>query len=479
MSSSDSEEEQVDSLEAPTIDTPEVVTKYRLAGEMANDVIRQVVAKLVPGASVIDVCKFGDDLILKKTQAVYNKKVADKDGKLVSVEKGIAFPTCISPNHLVAHLSPLESEEPVILNDGDVVKVDLGVHIDGYIGVVGTTHVIGSSLENPVTGRKADVLAAGYYAAEAAIRMLVPGTHNSDVTDAIGHISAAYDCKPIEGMLSYQLKKDVIDGDKAIIQNPTEDQMKSHKKEKFEELDVFAIDVLCSTGEGKTHKGNHRTTVHKRNGQTYQLKMKVSRQLFAEVSKKFTVMPFTLRACEDEKKARMGVVECVKHDILGPMDVYCEKEGEFVSQFKFTVLMMKSGQLRITNSGFDPAVIKSDKSLDTLLAKAEEDIKAHRDSSEDNQKYATQIDEVKAECAGDDAKYASKMAALKKKDTGIRAFEKALQGLESKRDQVVKLKDTLAINVDSKNKKKNKKKKKKKAAATAAAGDEGAGAGAD
>ncbi len=52
------------------IDDPDAVTKYRLAGEMANDVIRQVISKLVPGATVLEVCKFGDDLILSKTKAV-------------------------------------------------------------------------------------------------------------------------------------------------------------------------------------------------------------------------------------------------------------------------------------------------------------------------------------------------------------------------------------------------------------------------
>lgn len=35
------------------------------------------------------------------------------------------------------------------------------------------------------------------------------------------------------------------------------------------------------------------------------------------------------RAFEDEKKARMGVVECAKHELLQPFNVLYEKEGEF------------------------------------------------------------------------------------------------------------------------------------------------------
>merc|ERR1711976_83464 len=102
----------------------------------------------------------------------------------------------------------------------------------------------------------------------------------------------------------------------------------------------------------------------KRKDVTYNLKMKLSRQFFSEVDKKFNTMPFTLRALEDEKKARMGVVECVKHDLVEPFNVLWEKEGEFVAQFKFTVLLMPNGPMRITSGPYDPEVYKTDFSIE-------------------------------------------------------------------------------------------------------------------
>ncbi|CAJ0950920.1 unnamed protein product, partial [Ranitomeya imitator] len=66
------------------------------------------------------------------------------------------------------------------------------------------------------------------------------------------------------------------------------------------------------------------------------------------------------RAFEDEKKARMGVVECAKHELLQPFNVLYEKEGEHVAQFKFTVLLMPNGPMRITSGPFDPDVYKSE-----------------------------------------------------------------------------------------------------------------------
>ena len=54
----------------------------------------------------------------------------------------------------------------------------------------------------------------------------------------------------------------------------------------------------------------------------------MSTVVFTEIEKKFNAMCFTLRACEDEKKARMGIVECVKHELCTPYPVLFEKEGK-------------------------------------------------------------------------------------------------------------------------------------------------------
>ena len=59
--------------------------------------------------------------------------------------------------------------------------------------------------------RKADAIVAAYNAMEAAIRMLRPGQHkNMEITDVIQKVVTAYNCKPIENMLSHQLKRNKI-----------------------------------------------------------------------------------------------------------------------------------------------------------------------------------------------------------------------------------------------------------------------------
>jgi len=88
--------------------------------------------------------------------------------------------------------------------------------------------------------------------------------------------------------------------------------------------------------------------------------MKASRAFFSEVEKKFGTMAFTLRSFEDEKRARMGVVECVTHKLVEPFNVLYEREGEFVAQSKFTVLLMPSKSHRITGLPVDLSLYESE-----------------------------------------------------------------------------------------------------------------------
>ncbi|XP_077459989.1 proliferation-associated protein 2G4-like [Stigmatopora argus] len=355
---SDDEQEQ-------TIAEDLVVTKYKMGGDIANQALRLVLETAKPGVSVLSLCEKGDTYIMAETGKVFKK---EKDMK-----KGIAFPTSVSVNNCVCHFSPLKSDPDYDLRDGDLVKIDLGVHVDGFIANVAHSFVVGASKEKPITGRKADVIKAAHLCTEAALRLVKPGNQNTQVTEAWGKISQSFKCSPIEGMLSHQLKQHVIDGEKTIIQNPSDQQRKDHEKADFEVHEVYAVDVLISTGEGKARDGGLRTTIYKRDAsKQYGLKMKTSRTFFSEVERRFDAMPFTLRAFEDEAKARLGVVECAKHELLQPFSVLHEKEGEFVAQFKFTVLLMANGPHRITGGPFEPELYKSeheiqDEELRTLL----------------------------------------------------------------------------------------------------------------
>uniref|UniRef100_A0A8D2FG53 Peptidase M24 domain-containing protein n=1 Tax=Theropithecus gelada TaxID=9565 RepID=A0A8D2FG53_THEGE len=305
MSGKDEQQEQ-------TIAKDLVVTKYKMGGEraarcnMANWVLRTLVEASSSGVSVLSLCEKCHATITEEKEKIFKKEK--------EMKKGIAFPTSISVNNF-----------DYILKEGDLVKIDLGFHVDGLIANVAHTFVVDVAQGTQVPGRKADVIKTAHLCAEA--------------WNKVAH---SFNWMPIEGMLSHQLKQHVINGEKNIIENPTDQQKKDQEKAEFE--------------------------VHP--SKQYELKMKTSRAFFSEVERRFDAMPFTLRAFEDEKKAWMGVVECTKHGLLQPFNVLYEKEGEFVAQFKFAILLMPNGPMQITSGPFEPDLYKSEMEVQDAELKA-------------------------------------------------------------------------------------------------------------
>ena len=70
--------------------------------------MKGLIEMCVPGTKVIDLCNFGTKVIDTEAQKLYTKKVNGQ-----SIERGVAFPVCVSVNEIVCNHSPLPSEELV------------------------------------------------------------------------------------------------------------------------------------------------------------------------------------------------------------------------------------------------------------------------------------------------------------------------------------------------------------------------------
>jgi len=340
MSDHGSEAEEVADLSSP-----DVTTKYRTGGEIVQKALQKVVDACVADADIAALCEMGDKILEEETGKLYNKK--DKEGR--KIEKGIAFPTCITPNELLGHFSPLKGESKT-LKAGDMVKVDMACHLDGFIAAAAHTVLVGGET---VEDKRADVVMAAWNAAEAALRLVQVGNTNTKVTEAFGKIAADFNCKPMQGVLSHQLKKHVIDGNRCIISAETAEEKVDEFE--FEMNEVYCIDVVMSTGEGKGKETELRSTVFKRAvDMTYNLKTQKARQFISEVNRRFPVLPFSLRGIEDEQVARIGVSEARRHELLEEYPVLKEKDGQFVAQFKFTLLLLPGGTKKITGLALGP-----------------------------------------------------------------------------------------------------------------------------
>lgn len=353
-----------------SLNSSDVVEKYRTAGSISQKVLDHVKSLVKDGAKIWDIAQEGDALIEEETSKIYNSK----KNKVES--KGIAFPTSLSPNNIADHLSPINAEDAqsnLTLKTGDVVKVHLGTQIDGFASIVSETVVVGASAQEPVTGKKADLLTAAYKASEAALRTIKPGNKNWDVTKVVAQVAKEYGVVPLEGMLTHNQERNVLTGPKEIIINPNEEQKGQIDTFEFEEGQVFGLDILMSTGEGKVKASEARTTIYKLTGNNYQLKLKSSHLVLNEIKRKASHFPFSIKNLDDPTKGRTGLKENCNHGVMIAYDVYQEKEGEQIAQVYVTVALTKNGLVKLTSSPFDESVVKSEKvlgdDLNELLSK--------------------------------------------------------------------------------------------------------------
>ncbi|CAG8598296.1 10469_t:CDS:2 [Diversispora eburnea] len=255
-----------------------ILSKYRT-------VLPEIIKKLAPGTSVAELCQYGDKLIFSHTSKVYNKK---------QVEKGIALPTMICVNHYLQYFSPLPGENDVILKNGDVVKIELGVHIDGYIATAAHTTILNPNPQQPVTGRVADVLAAAYYGSEVALRLLKPGNRAMDIVDAVNLVAQQYKCVPVEGSSIQLIRRYLLQAEKSAILNPSLDDNILDNDFIIHSNEVYSVNLIMSSGEGLVKESEAKPTIYQRNvNESYNLKLKAARAVFKKIINTYSVFPFS------------------------------------------------------------------------------------------------------------------------------------------------------------------------------------------
>lgn len=128
---------------------------------------------------------------------------------------------------------------------------------------------------------------------------------------------------------------------------------------------------------------------------SYNLKIKQSRQFFNDVLGRYPSFCFSLNSFEDPNVARLGLKECLDHELLVPYPVIVEKPGSLVAQFKITVMITKGKTSALTGLPFDETLFKSEHEIkDEELLKL---INLSMDKKEQKKEQKKAVEEPKKE----------------------------------------------------------------------------------
>jgi methionyl aminopeptidase len=151
----------------------EIMDKYRKAGAILKEVRENAVPRVTKGARLLDVA------------SAIEAEIIEKGGRP-------AFPVNISINSEAAHDTPGIGDERVF--GDDMVKVDIGVHVDGYIADTAVTVDLSG---NP------DLVKASRKALEEAIKLVRPGVNTSELGRVIEETIDGFGLKPIYNLTGH------------------------------------------------------------------------------------------------------------------------------------------------------------------------------------------------------------------------------------------------------------------------------------
>jgi len=295
----------------------DVFQKYRRAGKIAAEVREEVKRTLREGTPIIDVCEKIESMIRRK------------GGKP-------AFPCNVSVNEVAAHYTSPPGDKRTI-PEKSIVKVDIGVHVDGYIADTAVTVCFNSEYENLV--RVAEE------ALEKAVGILRHGLSMSRFGSTIQKTIKIRGVKPISNLTGHKIGRYLIHAGKSLP------NVSHFSTARVNEGEIYGVEPFTTLPKaaGKVKSGSEakifRLSKHK------SLKNPYAKQLLNYIRENFQTLPFTerwLQGCVPQEHHKNAFSELLSSKSLVSYPVFIEASGKPVAQAEHTILVVRDGCIVLT-----------------------------------------------------------------------------------------------------------------------------------
>jgi methionyl aminopeptidase len=243
-----------------------------------------------------------------------------------------AFPVNISINEVAAHFSP-NNDDKTVFESGDVVKVDVGAHVDGYIGDTAATVEVGS--------RNWDgLIESSHRALMMAIEMISDGTPVRAIGGTIKRSIVGSGYRPVSNLHGHEMKQYNLHAGLSIP-NVDDDTLAWIRNDM-----VIAVEPFATNGNGVVNNG--------RPGNIYRvirdrpIKDEKAAKMFEQVREYFGSLPFCERWCDafsDDASHNLKLL--LRHGVISAYPILKERNGAVVSQAEHTLLVC-NGKCEIT-----------------------------------------------------------------------------------------------------------------------------------
>ncbi len=288
------------------------VQDYINAGKIAAEVRENARRKYHVGSTLLEVCES------------IEKEIEQKGGKC-------AFPVNTSLNEIAAHYTA-EPNDSVVVRETDLLKIDLGVQINGYIADTAVTVCYDPKYDYLVQ------------AAESALREAIStirvGTKSSDVGKIIENTVRQMGGIPIANLSGHSLEQFTIHAGKSVP------NIWSIGSFSFQSTEAYACEPFVTTRDGLGFVREGRTRNIFSLATRKRSKDDDVNKLSDFIWQRFNMLPFALRWFMpewDEKTVRSLLDKLIQNKIVRSYPVLVEANNQRVAQAEHTFIPQENG----------------------------------------------------------------------------------------------------------------------------------------
>ncbi len=246
-----------------------------------------------------------------------------------------AFPVNVSINNIAAHYTP-EFEDKGVIGEKDLVKIDLGVELNGAISDTAYTLDLSGEHEKLVEASKKGL--------EKAIEVMKPGTTIGEVGGAVEEVIRGYGFKPIANLTGHRISTGMLHTGIDIPSIRTEDPYQLQVGE------IYAVEPFATDGKGFVSDTDQVEIFS-----LYMpgsLRMRESRKLLNFIISNYGMLPFAERWLIKEFRSKLllknALKEMLRMQVIKAYPVLKEAGDGLVSQAEHTVLIEEEGARVLT-----------------------------------------------------------------------------------------------------------------------------------
>ena len=282
------------------------------AGRIASQVREESKSIVEVGKPVIEICEY------------VRGRVGDLGG-------GLAFPCNVDINHVAAHYtSPLG--DMTVVEEGSLVKMDIGVHVDGYIADTATTICLDPSLKGLVNAAEAGL--------DEAIKAVRAGARSNDIGAIIEKTIRSRGAIPIRNLTGHRMARYVVHAGQSI---PNVSSGNGHT---LQEGEVYAIEPFSvpPTASGYITDGptGHIYLFKKRR----RVRSETAKRMLKVIQSEYRTLPFASRWIQGRFPGQAGVEafsELLRSRCVYSYPQLVEKSRAPVAQAEHTVIVTEDG----------------------------------------------------------------------------------------------------------------------------------------